>query len=450
MKTKIFFGLLSLLVCAFSFQGCKKYLDAKPNQNLATASTVSDLQGFLDQTYDMNINCAETGEISADSYYLDTTIYNSLPLQDSRDLYLWKPANLSGDWQDEYQMVYFANLVLDNLPNIQQNSSNFNAWNSCKGSALLFRGKAFFEIVQIWSKAYDPATSSQDLGIPLRLTSDFNVPTKRATVEQTYAQIIADLKKSINLLPVNPLNKFRPSKPAAYGLLARTYLSMRKYDLAKLYADSCLQLNSTLLDFNKVDTTQSWSFAKIQYTNPEDLFHSSCLPAYLDLYYGKIDKGLYSLYDNNDLRRSIYFLSDGAGGHSFKGSYDVYSNYNGVATDEVYLIRAECEARTGIMSAAQNDINTLLENRYVTGTYVPVTTTDQQALLNFILTERRKELIFRMLRWGDIKRLNLEGANISVTHGLGTQTYTLPANDPRFAVKIPAQVIQLSGMQQNP
>ncbi|SEM08104.1 hypothetical protein SAMN05216436_101351 [bacterium A37T11] len=56
----------------------------------------------------------------------------------------------------------------------------------------------------------------------------------------------------------------------------------------------------------------------------------------------------------------------------------------------------------------------------------------------------------RGLRWMDIKRLNKEGANITLTRNLNGQIYTLPPNDPRFALPIPEDVIDLSGMQQNP
>ena len=40
-----------------------------------------------------------------------------------------------------------------------------------------------------------------DLGLVLRMTSDINEPTKRATVQETYYQIIKDLKEAAELLP---------------------------------------------------------------------------------------------------------------------------------------------------------------------------------------------------------------------------------------------------------
>ena len=67
-----------------------------------------------------------------------------------------------------------------------------------------------------------------------------------------------------------------------------------------------------------------------------------------------------------------------------------------------------------------------------------------------ILLERRKELLMRGLRWMDLKRLNMEGAAITLTRTVNGQVYTLPPNDLRYALPIPEDVIAISGMQQNP
>ena len=50
----------------------------------------------------------------------------------------------------------------------------------------------------------------------------------------------------------------------------------------------------------------------------------------------------------------------------------------------------------------------------------------------------------------DIKRLNKEGSNINLVRKLDGQVYMLTAGDLRFALPIPEDVIELSGMLQNP
>lgn len=450
MKTKY---LIYLVLLSSLLSSCGKYLSVKPDKKMVVPSTVQELQGILDYYPFMNILCTAATETSSDNYYLTDEKFQALRNDQGRFAYLWEPGMFinASDWQNEYTVVYNANLVLEGLANIPRTESNQNAWDYCKGSALVFRAKSFYEIAQVWTLAYDSSKAGAELGIPLRLTSDFNVPSKRSTLKETYDQIISDLKDAISLLPATPpVHPYRPSKVAAYGLLARTYLTMQDYTEAKLYADSCLQLNNILLNYNNVNAGSVYTFLSYQFTNPEDMMHSSCTYGVgLTIFRGNIDTILYNSYDSDDLRKSFYFGLRGDGSYYFKGSYDGGSYYNGIATDEVYLIRAECLARQGNVSAALEDLNTLLENRWKTGTFIPLTADNPADALKLVLTERRKELVYRMLRFTDIKRLNQEGANISIERVINGQAYILKPNDPRSALPIPMNVIKITGMKQN-
>lgn len=70
-------------------------------------------------------------------------------------------------------------------------------------------------------------------------------------------------------------------------------------------------------------------------------------------------------------------------------------------------------------------------------------------LLDRIVLERRKQLIFRGLRFSDIKRYNAMGGNISLKRIIRGKDYYLAPNDPKFTLLIPWDIIKLSGMQQN-
>jgi hypothetical protein len=119
--------------------------------------------------------------------------------------------------------------------------------------------------------------------------------------------------------------------------------------------------------------------------------------------------------------------------------------------DEMYLVRAEAYARAGQVGPAMADLNKLLKSRWQNGSFVPFTAGDQQAALTLILAERRKELISRGTRWTDLRRLK-DDPIFSVTpkRMLSGQAYTLLPSSPRYTLLIPASVINLSGMQQNP
>jgi hypothetical protein len=138
----------------------------------------------------------------------------------------------------------------------------------------------------------------------------------------------------------------------------------------------------------------------------------------------------------------------------FKGSYNSslsLGNFIGLSTSEVYLVRAESLARLGDKDAAMQNLNTLLRKRYKTGTFTDLTAATATQALDIILTERRKEMVLRGMRWADLKRLNKEPARaVAIKRDLTGQIYTLSPNDLKYAFLVPTEVIQLSDLQQNP
>ena len=97
------------------------------------------------------------------------------------------------------------------------------------------------------------------------------------------------------------------------------------------------------------------------------------------------------------------------------------------------------------------NLNTLLVKRWATGSFVPLTAVDNNDAINKILLERRKELLFRGLRWIDIKRLNVEGRNIILKRKLPDGTIvSIAPNSNYYALPLPKDLIDLTGMPQNP
>jgi tetratricopeptide (TPR) repeat protein len=431
---------------------CKKYLDAKPDYSQSTPDGLADLQAILDDAEYMNKRSPSIAEAPADDYFLPEATYNSLD-DPSKKIYTWNLTDYTfpDDWASLYTQVYNANLCLESLQKIDRTDANRRQWDNVKGSALFFRAYAFLTLTWTFSRAYDNNSANSDYGIALRTSSDFNVPSTRATVEDSYRQILKDFKEALPYLPDLQPIPLRPSKVAVYGGLARTYLSMRIYDSAFTFANEALQLNDHLSDYNNVDTSSLLPFTKY---NEEVIFHSvigqhTLSSAHPD--YARIDSTLYNSYDHNDLRKRSFFSIEGDGVR-FKGMYNdnPYLPFTGIATDEMYLTRAECEARLNKVSDALNDLNTLLEKRFVTGTFVPIAIADPSQVLDTILAERRKELVMRTLRWIDIKRLNKEGRGITPTRMINGERFTLVPNDNKYAIPLPADIIKLTGMPQNP
>jgi len=441
---------LALTLIMISLSGCKKYLEAKPDQSIATPSTIDDLEGILNNYAFINARYSSAAEVSADNYYLKATDWTSL-IDVQRNLYNWQKYDLiGGDYTSPYSAIEYANIVLDAIPKIQ--SSDVNRLNAIKGNALFLRASYHYSLAQLFCKVYQSASASTDLGIALRLNSDVAIKPVRSSIAATYTSIIADLKSALDFLPAQPNIKYHASKCAVFGQLARTYLSMGDYTNASLYADSALSLYNKLIDFNTVSKTTTIPFAQF---NDEVIYDArSAAPQALANSRAKIDTLLYKSYEGNDLRKSVFFKANADGSYAFKGNYTGQNNaaiFTGIATDELYFIKAECDARLGKINDALSALNTILNARWKKGTYVSIATTDKIALLTLILNERRKELIFRNLRWTDLRRLNLEDAfSKTLNRNLNGSVYILKPGSERYVIELDRSAVDLSGLIQNP
>lgn len=490
-------GLGSMLTSS-----CKKYLDVKRNSQETFIETADDCQRLLDNYDVMNKSYPSDGEASADDYYLNLNRYNQQD-PENQSLYGWaadaQRKTAATQWQGPYKVVYYANLVLDNLEKVK-GTADQSTLNSIKGTALFFRAFTFWSIAQLYAESYSPGGANGGPGIPLRLSADMNVVVGRGTVTQTYSRIIQDLNEAVTLLPVTSVISSRPNKAAAYAMLARTYLCMEDYPNALANATAALQLNSKLLDYNTISTTSLTPFTRF---NDEVIFQAIMTPLVMlnpgsvSSPTARINGELYALYDANDLRKTIFFkantisvtlqdadfpndptkkktvsLADGT--YRFTGNYEQVSNaslFVGLTVDELFLIKAECSARANNVTDAMKTLNDLLVTRWkkvnnVT-TYTNMTATSVDEALTKILAERRKELVMRGQRWTELRRLNKDprfkkdlmrqtktvtftGTNlVPVRTETVDATYTLPANDLRFVLLIPREVIVITGMEQN-
>lgn len=450
--------IFSILLICIGLASCQKYVDIKKSGAQSFLETANDCQLLLDN-YDLfNTDYPYDGELSADDYYLDDAGYNldRVTIED-RTLYTWQANAIrasSDEWVKPYNKIYHTNLVLETLAKLSGSEID-----NLKGSALFLRAYALWNLAQLYIKPYSTA-NLQEPGLPIHLKSDINDVPGRGTVKETYDRIIADLKEAVTLLNTTSTISSRPNKAAAYAMLARVYLSMEDYPNALSSANDALQLQHELLDYNSLNPNTLTPFARF---NKEVIFHSvKGKIDVLDPGYGEgnsaiIVPELINSYDGNDLRKTIFFkenLSDvdyetPLGTYRFTGNYEPSASsnqFNGLTVDELYLVRAEGYARANNATAAMADINTLLQSRWITGTYTDMTATDAAAALVIVLRERRKELLMRGQHWTDLRRLNKDQA---LTRTVNGTTYTLPPGDSRYTLLIPQEVITNSQLPQN-
>ncbi len=428
----------------------KDYLDIKSSKDLVVPTTIMDLQALQDNSTVMNQGTSGYREIASDDNIVTPHSFQSLA-EGLRNTYIWNKdfiyPSLS-DWTLPYRRIYYSNIVLHGIELVKQEAGNQDAWNNVKGGALFHRAFAFWDLLQTFAKPYNSASANTDLGVPLKLTYDVLEKYNRASIQDCYEQIVTDLLTAEPLLPLVPLNKTRPSRPAVNALLARVCLTMGDYDMASAYASEALNLYGTLIDYNNLDSSL-WRPLVI-YNDETIFFQTMGSNVALPPISGLVDSTLYKSYTDNDLRKLMFFTPSN-GALTFKGFYSGGSSpFSGLATDELYLIRAECLARKGDVSSAMSDLNTLLIKRWKQGSFKPLSALTSDEALSIILKERRKELLYRGLRWVDLRRLNLEGRfTTTITRVLGEDVYTLSPNDSRYVFPIPTNEIELSGIEQN-
>lgn len=457
------------ILCFIGFTGilgCKKteFLDKKPSTNLILPTTLADFQALLDYTEIFNRTGA-LAQLASDDYVVASfASYQSAITATERNSYIWADDIYGGEtslvnWNNLYTQVYYANGVLDGLNKSSESTSDKGQY--LKGWALFARAYAFYDLTRNYCKAYQASSANNDLGIPLRLKPAIDYTLQRSTLQQTFDQIIGDLLIAENLLPAQrpSANLNRPSKVAVYALLSRIYLDMRNYQQSELYADKSLGLYSTIIDYNTIPKTSAFPFSV---TNDELIYNTSASGAYnfniTNAVSGtRISPDLIALYSANDLRLLHYFTRQTDNSYVKKFGYNGLNLYpfTGLATDEQYLIKAECLARRGEIVQSMDKLNQLIIKRWNSNATVPsepyvnIVANNKEEALTMILLERRKELVWRGLRWFDLKRLNKENFAITITRTLNGVTYTLPPNDTKYIFPIPDDEVLLSGLQQN-
>jgi len=450
-KTK-YFKLLIFYFLGLIVMGCSKFLDEKPDRSLALADGVKELQAILDYDVGMNQNYPVGGDIASDYYYLNDGDYATRN-QVTRDMYIWDGhADNFQDWQNAYTRIFYANVVLDNIDQAKLDNKTELDRSVVKGSALFFRAWNLFHLSQIYCLPYRP--NSTDLGIPLRLEADINLSTLRSSLQETFAQIINDLERAAANLPEMSLVQTRPSKAAAYAALSIVYLTKGDYTQSGNYADSCLMIQNSLIDYNSINASSTNPFTIF---NQEVIFHATMFgtPQVFSQNRAKVSKELFQSYESDDLRRSIFYRENTDGSLNFKGDYSGSNTsglpFCGIATDEIYLVKAESAARIGMNDDALEYLNRLMKKRYMSISFKPFQSDSSSEILDKVILEKKKQLAFRGgVAWRELKRLSWQGEyGRELTRVVSGKKYILSPGDLRYAFLIPISVIQISSIEQN-
>ncbi|MGM8361959.1 RagB/SusD family nutrient uptake outer membrane protein [Flavobacterium sp. ARAG 55.4] len=332
-------------------------------------------------------------------------------------------------WDIQFRGVLYANLVLDNID--QVDFTDANRKKEIAAEAHFLRAYYYFNLVTFFGGVplYDKALPYGKADIP------------RASKAQTYDFIEQDLIKAIQDLP----SRFtKPSsfqghadKGAALGYMMRVSLYQNKMDQVKLYGEELFKLPYELVELNTIfQPLGEWSkesVFEINYSSNNSRLGTSVpkqmmprTPSGQGFGFAQIKQNLVDEYEANDPRLDAFIFNEssvyGTGHYNKKYSWKPYSGYaiptiggqlnsdqnvRLIRLADAYLMYAESIYNTDAPTAIQyvNKVRTRAR-----GTALPTVVPDLpptlngQALLDAIYHERRVELAGEGLRFQDLIR----------------------------------------------
>lgn len=438
--TSILYSILLSATVLTTGTSCTGFLDREPSSsaNAETAiGTTADAQVVINGIMRMMSSSSYYGRnmfLYADAKGGDLTIYQAGRGNDALYSFNHTPTSgtYSGFWQTGYDCIMQVNNLLENIDRLEKaGSTGFNYY---KGEALTLRALIYFDLVRLYGKPYNYDKSSY--GVPEILTTlDATARPARATVEENYKQIVADLTEGQTLLASD--KKQHNGYIGYYGNLAmqaRVYLYMEDYSKALAAAKEIIDSKVFTL-YTPDNWVASWgkqygseSIFEIGIDTESDLGTTS-MGFYL-LQYHQLNNAqgwyLASDYylntlgeDPTDVRWGVMeddesWVETGVsrlgactkymGGPSLSGDGKETAtavDIKVIRLSEVYLIAAEAALHTGDADAAATYLNAIRCRAQKLEPATAATVSD-----DMILAERSKELFGEGHRYFDELRLN--------------------------------------------
>ena len=415
------------------------------------------------------------------------------------EIYQWtfRPTNreIESIYAGLYTVIGRCNFYLDQVDALRETLTNdidIQTLDQYTGEVYCARGLAYAELIKCFCEAYkgDEEAKNQ-LGVVLRTSYFKEEPVKRANLKDSYARVIYDLEKAIELLDED--NSYYDSayftQAAAQAIRARVALYMGDWQTAVDYSTklinnterfelSLASYTVTSDGMNEVDylwhydsgyeviwrigyTSTSYGGALgqnfLSFNNDYTYYYPDYVPAQAAL----------KLYNSADARYNAYF-AELQTGYSHQLSWPLLIKYYGnrelmslyiyhvnmpkpIRLAEQYLIRAEAYCNLGKYSAASTDLSALRKARMKSGS--STVSVSETNWLQTISDERVRELFMEGFRLNDLKRwgMGFERTTQASVQAEGSRL-KVDASNPRFVWPIPKHEIEAPGseVQGNP
>ncbi|QNL50838.1 RagB/SusD family nutrient uptake outer membrane protein [Olivibacter sp. SDN3] len=478
------------IAIALTATACKKeYLETSPTSSIdanevftTTDGAMVALNGTIRSMYSSLTNHGNFGQKSYDLVLdlmgEDMVVHKQGYGWLNTDYNYSAPSNANPDqrpdrtWFYYYRIISNANRIIDGLDEAIGSEEDKA---SIRGQALALRAHSYFYLVNFFGH-----NSLSGAGVPL-YTEPTSEGNPRSSVQEVYNLIFSDLSEAETLLEgKSRIHRSHVDLAVAQGIHARAALQIGNYDAALEYATKAIESSGlslytaqqhTAAGFNTLSAPE-WLWGLEVIVDQATIFASfyshidnrEATGGYAALgTQKKITKALYDRIPEGDVRRNLFNGSQNPDlpiysqvKFQLRQPGNWASDYLLMRLAEMYLIKAEAEARLGNAAQATETLQTLVSTRYPAynaGAF------SGNALLEEILLQRKIEL------WGegfgllDVKRLG-NGLNRPTgdgNHGGGDLNsdanaanfapgeLVLPANTNRWLFAIPQDEINANG-----
>lgn len=402
-------------------------------------------------------------------------------------------------WCTLYNQIYAANNVVATvgMEPTEAVSQGYLA------QALAIRAFDYFQLVQCYQQTYANVDPNTALGVPIiteenkeAIAKDGGCP--RATVAKTYEQILSDLNAAIELLEKSHYKRADKRYVDLYtarAIRARVYLVMHEYEKALADANFVIEnsgakplsiAEASKPGFEDIDANNWLWGIKISETDRVVTSGICNFPSHMgSLNYGyatvgawkRVNKKLYETNINPTDARKGWFLDESGISKNLTEAQQAYvtgkkapaytqvkfAPYKGVVgtstnasdiplirVEEMYMIKAECEAQTDPAKGAATLQAFVREYRDPSYSLRAATT---DGVVNATLIQRRIEFYGEGITWFDFIRLNKDFDRRGAGYD-ASEVYNIPAKDDCLIWRIPKNEMQhnkfITDEQNNP
>lgn len=381
-------------------------------------------EGFGDSRNDYTRHLYQMSEFASDNVMYTQFSVDPLYLVFSRE---HTPAmrNSSYFWFIAYRMMLGTNLVIDFAEEGVDAAAD-----QLLGENYFLRALTTFDLLRFFAWPYSHGTEND--GVILRKSPSEPGIKARATVGESYESVVADLKKAEELMSDDESRGVEfGSKIAAQALLSRVYLYMEENDLAAEYATKVIEnevgvslaTRDAYMDNFANTSSSSESIFVLKFTQADGRGKNGSIGS---MYYDDGNNGgwgeVFASQTFRDLVRANpedvrndLILSTGG----LKSTYPIHyilkftgqdgfvnlSSPQYLRLSEMYLNRAEANAKEGMDQLALDDVNIIRDRAGLSGEQLYTTSNlGGSSILDIVLEERRLELAYEGHRGFDLVR----------------------------------------------